>query len=1008
MSIREQQLEAIEGYGNLQTHPDPAKWDDWQELDARAWPRKKYHRYELIPTVCFNCEAACGLLAYVDKDSGEIRKFEGHPLHPGSRGRNCAKGPATLNQIENPERILYPMKRVGDRGDGKWERTTWDEALDDIAARIRKSLLEGRRDEIVYHVGRPGEDEYTERVLKCWGIDGLSSHTNVCSSGGRTGYAFWMGMDRPSPDYADARFILMMSAHLESGHYFNPNAQRIIEAQQKGTKIAVIDTRLSNTASKADYWMSPWPGTETSMLLAMANGLLQTDRFNREFVRQWVNWREFMSDRQYLQELRDRGFLDTVPATQTFEDFVHVLKRIYRDYTPEWAEQESGVAAAMIRQVTDEIARAGTAFAANIWRNAAAGHLGGWMITRSLAFLNVLMGAIGEPGSLLPNSWIKFVPARNSSPAPIQVWNENHWPREYPLSFFELSFCLPHILKERNKRMEVYFTRVMNPVWTFPDGFSWIEMFKEPDRVGCHVTLSPVWSETSQFSDYVLPMGLASERHDLHSYETHAAQWIGFRQPVLRVSKERHGIKIRDTRDANPGEVWEENEFWIDLSWRIDPDGAMGIRKHFESPYRPGEKITILEYYRWIFENSVPGLPEAASAEGLTPLDYMQKYGAFEITKNVFGQHRWPVDPAVLQEATIVPDGADAQDAHTEGANVRDGKIWVDKAPHTHNHVPMPGPFKNAQGKVRAGVVVEGAAVKGWPTPSGKLEFFSTTLRDWGWPEYAIPIYPRNDAERKQMPHIVSQVHFKTIDFARNEFILLPTFRLPMLIHSRTNGAKWLHEIAHANPVWLHPSDASRLGAVTGDEVRIATEIGSIVDKVWVTEGIRPGVVACSHHLGRWRLHETTGSDRWSSSLVKIAEVAPGKWQMKQIHGPAPFQSTDKDSERIWWSDGGVHQNSIFPVQPDPISGMHCWHQRVHVEKVASGHYGEIDIDRKKAHQVFQRWLQITRPAPGPGGLYRPYWMLRVLKPHPDAYIVPEGSAGMVETTPVDADASIS
>lgn len=1007
MSTREQQLEAIKGYGNLQTHPDPAKWDDWQELDARAWPRKKYHRYELIPTVCFNCEAACGLLAYVDKDSGEIRKFEGHPLHPGSRGRNCAKGPATLNQIENPERILYPMKRVGERGDGKWERTTWDEALDDIAARIRKSLLDGRRDEIVYHVGRPGEDEYTERVLKCWGIDGLSSHTNVCSSGGRTGYAFWMGMDRPSPDYTDARFILMMSAHLESGHYFNPNAQRIIEAQQKGTKIAVIDTRLSNTASKADYWMSPWPGTETSMLLAMANGLIQTDRFNREFVRQWVNWREFMSDRQYLQELRDRGFLDTIPATQTFADFVHVLKRIYRDYTPEWAEQECGVAAAMIRQVTDEIARAGTAFAANIWRNAAAGHLGGWMITRSLAFLNVLMGAIGEPGSMIPNSWVKFIPARNSAPAPLQVWNENHWPREYPLSFFELSFCLPHILKERDKRLEVYFTRVMNPVWTFPDGFSWIEMFKEPDRVGCHVTLSPVWSETSQFSDYVLPMGLASERHDLHSYETHAAQWIGFRQPVLRVSKERNGIKIRDTRDANPGEVWEENEFWIELSWRIDPDGAMGIRQHFESPYRPGEKITILEYYRWIFENAVPGLPEAAGAEGLAPLEYMQKYGAFEITTNVYGQHRWPIDPDVLQAATITSDAAEAD---ADDANVRDGMVWVDKAPHTHNHAPMPGPFKNAQGKVRAGVVVDGEAVKGWPTPSGKLEFFSTTLRDWGWPEYAIPIYPRNDAERKRMPHIVSQVHFKTIDFERNEFILLPTFRLPMLIHTRTNGAKWLHEIAHSNPVWLHPSDAKRLDVITGDEVKIATEIGSFVDKVWVTEGIRPGVVACSHHLGRWRLNETTGSDRWNSSLVKIAEAEPGKWEMKQIHGPEPFKSTDKDSERIWWSDGGVHQNLIFPVQPDPISGMNCWHQRVHVEKVSSGQqYGEITIDRKKAHQVFQRWLQITRPAaPGSGGLYRPYWLLRVLKPHPDAYVIPEGSTGMVEVAPADASESIS
>lgn len=991
MSIYEKHLDATRGFGTLRSHPMPADWDDWTELDAKAWPKRKEHHYELIPTVCFNCEAACGLLAYIDKETGEVKKMEGHPLHPASRGRNCAKGPATVSQVTNPERILYPLKRVGERGDGKWERVSWDVALDDIAGRIRKCILEDRRDEITYHVGRPGEDEYTERVLKTWGIDGLSSHTNVCSSGGRTGYAFWMGMDRPSPDYTNARFILMMSAHLESGHYFNPNAQRIIEAQQKGTKIAVIDTRLSNTASKADYWLSPWPGTETAMLLAMANELIQSERFNLEFVRQWVNWQELLADRAYLQDLKQRGFLQTIPETQTFSDFVLVLKQIYGAYTPEWAAEECGVSAKMIRQVANEIAQAGSAFASNIWRNAAAGHRGGWMITRSLMFLNVLMGAVGEPGSMLPNAWVKFVPTRNSMPKPIREWNENHWPREFPLSFFEMSFCLPHILKKRNKRLEVYFTRVMNPVWTFPDGFTWIEMFKENDRIGCHVTLSPVWSETAQFSDYVLPMGLGSERHDLHSYETHAAQWIGFRQPVLRVAKERHGETIRDTRDANPGEVWEENEFWIELSWRIDPDGALGIRQHYESPYRPGKKITIYEYYRWIFENAVPGLPEAAAAENMTPMEYMQRYAAFEITKDVYSVYRRPVEQEVLQHAMIVPEpSTDRQLAGQEAG------VWVDKLPPSANHAPYPGPFLNAQGKLRAGVMVDGKAVKGFPTPSGKLEFFSTTLRDWGWPEYAIPIYPRNEQERTEMIHIVSQVHHKSIDHSKGEYMLMPTFRLPMLIHSRTNGAKWLHEIAHTNPVWMHPEDAHKLGVTTGDEVRISTEIGSIVDKVWVTEGIKPGVIACSHHLGRWRLHETTGSDRWSSSLVRIQEVSEGKWQMKQIHGPAPFASTDKDSERIWWSDGGVHQNAIFPVQPDPISGMMCWHQRIQIEKIAAGsHYGEIEIDTKKSFAAFERWLELTRPAPGPGGLYRPYWMLRVLKPHPDAYVVPENKKGM-------------
>ena len=97
---------------------------------------------------------------------------------------------------------------------------------------------------------------------------------------------------------------------------------------------------------------------------------------------------------------------------------------------------------------------------------------------------------------------------------------------------------------------------------------------------------------------------------------------------------ERLGETFTDTREANPGEVWEENEFWIELSWRIDPDGSLGIRQYFESPYRPGEKLTVDEYYGWMFENSVPGLPEKAAAEGLTPLAYMRRYGVFEIAKD--------------------------------------------------------------------------------------------------------------------------------------------------------------------------------------------------------------------------------------------------------------------------------------------------------------------------------------------------------------------------------------
>ena len=217
----------------------------------------------------------------------------------------------------------------------------------------------------------------------------------------------------------------------------------------------------------------------------------------------------------------------------------------------------------------------------------------------------------------------------------------------------EMSFLLPHFLKEGRGKLDVYFTRVYNPVWTNPDGFTWIEMLTDEQQIGLHVALTPTWSETSYFADYVLPMGIGSERHDIHSYETHNAQWLGFRQPVLRAARERLGESITDTRQVNPGEVWEENEFWIDLSWRIDPDGSLGIRQFFESKQHPGEKLSVDEYYSYIFDNSVPGLPERAAAESLTPLAYMRRYGAFEVQKNLGPLHEQEVPSTELETSTL-------------------------------------------------------------------------------------------------------------------------------------------------------------------------------------------------------------------------------------------------------------------------------------------------------------------------------------------------------------------
>jgi anaerobic selenocysteine-containing dehydrogenase len=916
---------------DLASCPPPERWGDWMEYDAKAWPRKVERHYEIIPTICFNCEAACGLLAYVDKETGSVKKLEGNPYHPGSRGRNCAKGPATINQIHDPERILSPLKRAGKRGEGKWERTTWDEVLNTFAARIRAAIVEGKRDEVMYHVGRPGHDGYMERVLGAWGVDGHNSHTNVCSSSARFGYHIWSGMDHPSPDHESARFILLISSHLETGHYFNPQAQRIMEGKMKGAKLAVMDPRLSNTASMADYWLPTWPGSETAVLLAMARILLAEGLYHREFVRRWVNWQEYLA-------------AEHPGEAQTFEHFIETLLDLYAKYTPAYAAKESGLSEEVIVEIARQIGRAGTAFAAHTWRAATAGNLGGWQVSRALEFLSVLTGSIGTPGGTAPNAWNKFVPAPFLKPSPAQVWNELLFPPEYPLANYEMSILLPYFLREGRGKLAAYFTRVYNPVWTNPDGTSWIEMLSNEQQVELHAALTPVWSETAWYADYVLPMGVASERHDLMSQETHAARWIGFRQPVLRVYQERHGKPAQFTYEANPGEVWEEDEFWIELSWRIDPDGSLGIRTYFESPYRPGEKLSILEYYRWIFEHSVPGLPEAAAKEDLTPLSYMQKYGAFEIPQEkapVFSLHERLV-PAADREAAQVDE--------------RSGVIRRDGA--------------------AIGVMIDGRAYEGFPTPSRRLEFYSATLYEWGWPEYSVP------------GEIKSHVHPSNIDPAKGEYLLIPTFRLPTLIHTRSGNAKWLYEISNANPVWIHPVDAARVGVETGDLMRVTTEIGHYVNRAWVTDGIRPGIVACSHHLGRWRLDTSAGTDRWASALAELSRTVEGNWRLRYREGVRPFESDDPDSARIFWREAGVHQNLTFPVHPDPVSGMHCWHQKVRVERAREGdRYGDVFVDRDKAEQVYKEWLAMTRPqTERADGLRRPLWMIRPYRPAASAF----------------------
>jgi anaerobic selenocysteine-containing dehydrogenase len=403
--------------------------------------------------------------------------------------------------------------------------------------------------------------------------------------------------------------------------------------------------------------------------------------------------------------------------------------------------------------------------------------------------------------------------------------------------------------------------------------------------------------------------------------------------------------------------VWEENEFWIDLSWRIDPDGSLGIRRWFESSDRPGTPIGVDEYYGRMFADNVPGLADAAARAGQTPLEFMRDRAAFAVPGDPYEPYEREVAAEALTGCTLDAEGVYRKPG-TAGAwsGDLDDLDDVELAP---------------LGDGSPAVDVDGVPREGFPTPSKKLELFSTTLADWGWPEYATPTW------------IPSHVHWEDLDLDGDERILLPTFRIPTLIHTRSANAKWLNEISHRHPLWIHPRDAEQLGIDEGGLVRITTRIGHFVIGAWRTEGIRPGVVAASHHMGRWRLEEDQARN-WSSGKATIDHQGT-TWRLRRDHGAVPYESADADTSRIWWGDTGVHQNATFCVQPDPISGMQCWHQRVRVTPARSGdRYGDVVVDTAKSREAYADWLSKTRPATD--GLRRPLWYARPLKPAASAY----------------------
>ena len=269
---------------------------------------------------------------------------------------------------------------------------TWDEALDDIAGRIRAAIVDDRRDEVMYHVGRPGRGRLRRALPARLGRRRAQlAHQHLLVRRTARLQRCGAATTGPSPDHANAKVILLLSSHLETGHYFNPHAQRIMEAKAAGTKLVVVDPRMSNTAvarRPVDRALAGQRGRDPAgrrVAPAAAPGRSTPTTCGAG-----------STGRPTSSELHPERRAD-------FEAFLDALDRRLRAVHVR-VRRRGGAGAGRSRSPSSPRSSrsAGTALSAHIWRSAAAGNLGGWQVARCLFFLNVLTGSVGTPGGTSP------------------------------------------------------------------------------------------------------------------------------------------------------------------------------------------------------------------------------------------------------------------------------------------------------------------------------------------------------------------------------------------------------------------------------------------------------------------------------------------------------------------------------------------------------------------------------------------------------------------------------
>ncbi|MFC3612837.1 molybdopterin-dependent oxidoreductase [Lutimaribacter marinistellae] len=239
--------------------------------------------------LCSGCDIYCQVHAEVP-ESGKVAEVRTKAIDTRPLMANiCMKGVHAPEGFANPDRVLYPLRRTGPRGSGQWEQVSWDEALDDIAARLGDIVARHGPEALAVSTSQwntQTDNGAARRFMNLLGSPNWISGVAMCAGNtaavNRLVYGWY-----PFPDYPNTECIVLFG-HNPKPHSWTPIHNAIRRAQQRGAKLIVLDPRRSENAEAADLWLPLKPGTDAAMCLGWIKVILDEGLYDASFVRKWT------------------------------------------------------------------------------------------------------------------------------------------------------------------------------------------------------------------------------------------------------------------------------------------------------------------------------------------------------------------------------------------------------------------------------------------------------------------------------------------------------------------------------------------------------------------------------------------------------------------------------------------------------------------------------------------------------------------------------------------------